>query len=70
MIRSSLAAVACILASTLALIAVPAQAAVFSDIQGDGNQRGIEKLAITGVMTGFPDGSFKPGQPIARIVAE
>ena len=69
MIRANLAAVACILASTLALIAVPAQAAVFSDIQGDGNQRGIEKLAITGVMTGFPDGTFKPGQPITRLAA-
>src|SRR5690349_7704489 len=69
MIRVSLAALACILASTLALIAVPAQAAVFSDIQGDANQRGIEKLAITSVMTGFPDGTFKPGQPITRLAA-
>jgi Intracellular proteinase inhibitor/S-layer homology domain len=69
MIRANLAAAACILASTLALIVVPAQAAVFSDIQGDGNQRGIEKLAITGVMAGFPDGTFKPGQPITRLAA-
>lgn len=69
MIRSSLTAAACILASTLALIVVPAQAAVFSDIQGDGNQRGIEKLAITGVMSGYPDGTFKPGQSITRLAA-
>ncbi len=69
MIRSSLAALACVLASTLALVAVPAQAAVFSDIQSDANQRGIEKLAITGVMTGFPDGTFKPGQPVTRLAA-
>ncbi len=67
MIRWSLAAVACVLASTLAVVVVPAQAAVFSDIQGDANQRGIEKLAITGIMTGFPDGTFKPGQAITRL---
>jgi len=58
-----------ILAATLAVVAVPVQAAVFSDIQGDPNQRGIEKLAITGVMLGFPDGTFKPGQPITRLGA-
>jgi hypothetical protein len=69
MIRPSLTALACVLTSTLALVAVPAQAAVFSDIQGDANQRGIEKLAISGVMTGFPDGTFKPGQEITRLAA-
>ena len=68
MMRWSLPAVACVVAAALGL-AVPAQAAVFSDIQGDANQRGIEKLAITGVMAGFPDGTFKPGQPITRLGA-
>src|SRR5215467_8819655 len=69
MIRPSLTALACVLTTTLALVAVPAQAAVFSDIQGDANQRGIEKLAITGVMSGYPDGTFKPGQQITRLTA-
>jgi hypothetical protein len=67
--RRTLAAVAWILAATLALVAVPVQAAVFSDIQGDPNQRGIEKLAITGIVSGFPDGTFKPSQPITRLGA-
>jgi hypothetical protein len=58
-----------ILAAMVAVAAVPVQAAVFSDIQGDPNQRGIEKLAITGVMSGFPDGTFKPGQAITRLGA-
>jgi hypothetical protein len=58
-----------ILAAMLAVAAVPVQAAVFSDIQGDPNQRGIEKLAIVGVMSGYPDGTFKPGQTITRLGA-
>src|ERR1700736_485494 len=62
MMRQTLAGMAWILAAMLAVAAVPVQAAVFSDIQGDPNQRGVEKLAITGVMSGFPDGTFKPGQ--------
>jgi hypothetical protein len=69
MMRQTLAGMAWILAAMLAVAAVPVQAAVFSDIQGDPNQRGVEKLAITGVMSGFPDGTFKPGQAITRIGA-
>jgi hypothetical protein len=60
--------VAWILAA-LAVVAVPVTAAVFSDISGDPNQRGIERLAIAGVMSGLPDGTFKPGQPITRLTA-
>ncbi len=67
--RQTLAGMAWILAAALAMAAVPVQAAVFSDIQGDPNQRGIEKLAMTGAMTGFPDGTFKPGQPVTRLAA-
>lgn len=67
--RGTHAGVAWILGATLAIVAVPARAAVFSDISGDPNQRGIEKLTIAGVMSGFPDGTFKPGQPITRIGA-
>ncbi len=67
--RQTLAGMAWILAAALAMAAVPVQAAVFSDIQGDLNQRGIEKMAITGVLTGFSDGTFKPGQPVTRLAA-
>jgi hypothetical protein len=69
MIRPTVAGMAWILAVALAVVAVPVQAAVFSDISGDPNQRGIEKLAITGVLSGFADGTFKPGQPITRLAA-
>jgi hypothetical protein len=67
--RRTLAGMTWILAAMLAVAAVPVQAAVFSDIQGDPNQRGVEKLAIVGVMSGFPDGTFKPGQAITRLGA-
>jgi hypothetical protein len=67
--RRTLAGMGWILAAMLAVAAVPVQAAVFSDIQGDPNQRGIEKLAIVGVMSGYPDGTFKPSQTITRLGA-
>jgi hypothetical protein len=66
MTRHALAGVALTLAA-LFVAGVPAQGAVFSDIQGDPNQRGIEKLAIAGVLAGFPDGTYKPAQPITRL---
>ncbi|HEV3259670.1 MAG TPA: S-layer homology domain-containing protein, partial [Gemmataceae bacterium] len=69
MMQRTLAGMGWILAAMLAVAAVPVQAAVFSDIQGDPNQRGIEKLAIVGVMSGYPDGTFKPGQTITRLGA-
>jgi len=57
------------LAVVVAVAGVPASAAIFSDIQGDPNQRAIEKLAVTGLVAGFPDGTFKPNQPITRLEA-
>jgi intracellular proteinase inhibitor BsuPI/S-layer family protein len=57
------------LAAALVAGVAPASAAIFSDIQNDPNQRGIEKLAVTGVMAGFPDGTFKPTEPITRLAA-
>jgi hypothetical protein len=62
-------------ATALALVAAlaagvgPAAAAIFSDIQDNPNERGIEKLAVTGIMSGFPDGTFKPNDPITRLAA-
>ena len=66
MIRLTHAAAALTLAAAVTAAAMPAPAAMFSDIQGDPNQRGIEKVAVAGVLAGFPDGTFKPGQPITR----
>jgi len=63
------AVAAATLAAAVCAAVVPAQGAVFSDIQGDPNQRGIEKLTIAGVVGGYPDGTFKPGQPITRLAA-
>lgn len=53
----------------IALATVPAGAALFSDVQGNQYQRAIEKLAVTGVFAGFPDGTFKPNQPVTRLQA-
>jgi Intracellular proteinase inhibitor/S-layer homology domain len=55
-------------AAALSLAAAPAGAAgLFSDIQGNQFERAIDKLAITGVLAGFPDGTFKPNQPVTRL---
>jgi len=69
MTQRAVAGVAATLVAVLCVAGAPAQGAVFSDIQGDPNQRGIEKLTITGVLGGFPDGTFKPGQPVTRLAA-
>jgi len=57
------------LAAALVAGAGPATAAIFSDIQNDPYERGIEKLAVTGIVSGFPDGTFKPNDPITRLAA-
>ena len=69
MIRQAHAVAVFALAVAVAAAVTPASAALFSDIQGDANQRGIEKLTVTGVLHGFPDGTFKPSQPITRLAA-
>lgn len=40
-----------------------------SDISGHWAQKVIERVAATGVMTGYPDGTFKPDQPMTRAEA-
>ena len=54
--------------STLAPIAisVPAQAATFSDINSHWARPFIESLAEAKIVNGFPDGTFKPNQPVTR----
>ncbi len=38
----------------------------FSDIQGHWAERYIQALAARGIISGFPDGSFGPEQPVTR----
>ena len=43
-----------------------AQATTLSDIQGNWAQSFIEALVAQNVIRGFPDGSFRPDQPVTR----
>lgn len=62
--------VAMALAVSAAVMApTPAAAGTFSDIQGTPLAQAIEKLAVAGVLTGFPDGTFKPNEPVTRLTA-
>ena len=46
---------------------IPAQAQpVLPDIQGNWAQKTIQDFVDKGIVTGYPDGSFKPGQQITR----
>ncbi len=65
-IRTNLA-VALVIAAAVATATVPAAATLYSDIQGNAYQKAIEKLAVTGIFPGFPDGTFKPDQPVTRL---
>jgi S-layer homology domain len=47
-------------------IAVPVFAASFTDIGGHWAKTFIERLADANVIAGFPDGTFKPEQPVTR----
>ncbi len=67
-LRAILALVAA-LGAAVAVAVAPAAAALFSDIQGSAYQKAIEKLAVTGIVSGFPDGTFKPDQPVTRLAA-
>lgn len=48
-------------------LAAPAGALMYSDTQSSPYARSIEKLGVVGVISGYPDGSFKPDQPITRL---
>lgn len=61
-----LAAVAAAAALALSL-AGPAAALMYSDTQASAYARAIEKLSVVGVLSGYPDGTFKPDQPITRL---
>ncbi len=53
----------------VAVAVVPAAAALYSDAQATPYERAIEKLGVTGILAGFPDGTFRPDQPVTRLVA-
>ena len=61
-----LAAVVAAAGMAFALVG-PAGALMYSDTQSSAYARAIEKLSVVGVITGFPDGTFKPDQPITRL---
>jgi len=44
-----------------------AQASTFPDIQGNWARSFIEALAARGVIKGFPDGTFRPDEPVTRV---
>ncbi len=58
-----------VISAAVAVATFPAAAAMYSDVQGTPYQKAIEKLAVTGILTGFPDGTFKPDQPVTRLTA-
>jgi len=47
-------------------VASIASAASFSDTAGHAREVAIQRLAGLGLLNGYPDGSFKPGNPITR----
>lgn len=54
---------------SLAPLAVPSPAvaqAVFSDVQGNWAQSCISELTNRGIISGYPDGSFRPNNPVTR----
>jgi intracellular proteinase inhibitor BsuPI/S-layer family protein len=55
--------------SAAVMTAAPGAAGTFPDIQATPYAQAIEKLAVAGVLPGFPDGTFKPDQPVTRLTA-
>lgn len=58
--------VAGLAAATFLSDPVPVQAARFSDTSGHWAESYIDALSSRGVINGFPDGSFRPNQPVTR----
>ena len=54
------------LATAMVLSAPAAVAAQFSDTRGHWAESYIDALSSRGVINGFPDGSFRPNQPVTR----
>jgi hypothetical protein len=58
---------ALVAAAGLALALAGPAGALYSDTRSSPYARAIEKLSVVGVIIGFPDGTFKPDQPITRL---
>lgn len=43
---------------------VRAAGAVFTDIKGHWAKPAIEEMVRQGILDGYPDGSFRPGEPV------
>jgi hypothetical protein len=57
---------ASILARTTGLTGLTPTVPTFSDIDGSVHEANIEALAAAGLMRGYADGTFRPGEPIRR----
>jgi len=55
-----------VVVAMLATLAVPAFAAVPSDVQGTEYENAVGRLVALGIITGRPDGSFAPDETITR----
>jgi parallel beta-helix repeat protein len=45
----------------------PGGSVAFADVQGHWAEQQIRVLASRGIITGFPDGNFKPNDPVTRV---
>lgn len=50
----------------LSVVTLPVFASTMTDIEGSVNKTAIETLIADGVIDGYPDGTFRPDQPITR----
>jgi len=66
-ITQRLTAVAAAAAVGAFVLAGAAGASMYSDTEASPYARAIEKLSVVGVIGGFPDGTFKPEQPVTRL---
>lgn len=54
------------IAATPIVISAPVEAAEFSDVRGHWARPFIEALAAEEIISGFPDGTFRPNAPVTR----
>ena len=60
--------IACILAAVLLLGAIPAAGAAFSDADkiAENKKTAVDYVSEKKIISGFPDGTFKPDDPMTR----
>lgn len=56
----------CLLATASLLLTTPAAAATYTDLSGCWAGSVIEKWSDTGILSGYPDGTFRPNNPVTR----